>query len=490
MPRLTAAPVGRTWPQRLMLVAGVLVVLSCTTAAGAAAYFGLRYSQIDRVEDIALRAAESGEPANYLIVGTDSRAGLDPDDPDAGGLIGDGETGCNCTDTIMVVRVDPDETTASVLSLPRDLWVTIADTGSKARINSAHAHGEQVLIDTIEATFGIPINHYVEIDFVGFQRLVDAVGGIPLWFERPVRDTHIGLSVPEPGCRVLDGEDARKFARSRYMQYRGDDGRWRSDPTGDFGRITRQQIFIRRSISKAVSKGLGNPVVLNDLVSAGVENVRLDENLDAGDILGLGARFRSFDPNELLTYTIPTTGYRTSAGADVQLPKLRESEPILNIFRGLPPGSVSPQAIDVTVLNGSGVDGQAADAAGALAAIGFAIVDVDSYPTPVGRTTVLFGDGGEDAARTVARHVTGGAPLVHDADIDDGEVVLVTGADFTTIHDQPAPEGSADDLQITTSTSAPAAGGEGSSATTAAPTTSTTVAGYATGEPPPGVECG
>jgi anionic cell wall polymer biosynthesis LytR-Cps2A-Psr (LCP) family protein len=169
MPRLTAAPIGRTWPQRLLLVVGVLVVLSCASAAGAAAYFGLRYSQIDRVEDIALQAAEQGEPANYLIVGTDSRAGLDPDDPDAGGLIGDGETGCNCTDTIMVVRVDPDETTASVLSLPRDLWVTIADTGDRARINSAHAHGEQVLIDTIESTFAIPIHHYLEIDFVGFR---------------------------------------------------------------------------------------------------------------------------------------------------------------------------------------------------------------------------------------------------------------------------------------------------------------------------------
>jgi hypothetical protein len=90
----------------------------------------------------------------------------------------------------------------------------------------------------------------------------------------------------------------------------------------------------------------------------------------------------------------------------------------------------------------------------------------------------------------VARHVTGGAPLVHDADIDDGEAVLVTGADFTTIHDQPAPEGSPDDLQITTSTSAPVAGGEDGSSTTLGPTTSTTVQGYATGEPPPGVECG
>lgn len=492
MPPRTAPPAARTWPQRLLLVLGVVVVLGCASAAAAAAYFGLRYAQIDRVEDIALHAIEEGEPANFLVVGTDSRAGLDPDDPDAGYFLGGGEQGCNCTDTIMVVRVDPGETAASVLSLPRDLWVEIAGTGERARINSAHAHGEQVLIDTIQQNFGIPINHYVEVDFVGFQRLVDAVGGIPLWFDTPVRDRKTGLSVTEPGCRVLDGEDARKFARSRALEYRDDRGRWRTDPTGDFGRITRQQIFIRRAIHKAVGQGLGNPVTLNRLVSAGVENVRLDENLDAGDLLSLGNRFRSFSPEALVSYVVPSESYRTAGGAAVQLPKLREAEPILNIFRGLPPGTISPKAIDVTVLNGSGVMGQAADAAGALAAVGFAIVDVGDYPDPVGRTTVLFGDDGYDAARTVARHITGGAPLVHDPDIDDGEVVVVTGADFTTVHDQLAPEGSPDDLQSTTTTTVPEApdpGDEGT-ATTVAPTTTTTVLGYATGEPPPGEECG
>jgi hypothetical protein len=171
----------------------------------------------------------------------------------------------------------------------------------------------------------------------------------------------------------------------------------------------------------------------------------------------------------------------------VQIANMREAEPILNIFRGLPPGTVTPQGIEVTVLNGSGVQGQAADAAGALQEIGFGIVDVDSYPSPVGQTTVLYGEGGEDAARTVARHVTGGAPLVFDEDVDDDAVVLVTGADFTTIHSQLAPEGSADEVRSTTSTTL-AVIGEGATSSTA-PTTTTTVLGYATGEPPPGVTC-
>src|SRR5688572_31662482 len=98
-------PHGRTWAQRIVVAVGVLVVLGCASAAGAAAYFGLRFSSIDRVDNIALEAIEKGEPANYLIVGTDSRAGLDPEDPDAGGLLGGGKPGCNCTDTIMDLRV-------------------------------------------------------------------------------------------------------------------------------------------------------------------------------------------------------------------------------------------------------------------------------------------------------------------------------------------------------------------------------------------------
>jgi LCP family protein required for cell wall assembly len=482
---------GRTWPQRLVIVAGVLTVLVSGLAAAGAGYFGLRLSQIERVDDIDIAGAPPGEPANFLLVGTDSREGLDPD---LSGFSEAGETGCDCTDTIMVLRVDPRAGTANILSFPRDLLVEIAGTGKVRRINTAYADGEQALIDTIEDEFEIPIHHYVEVDFVGFERLVDAVGGVPLWFDAPIRDTHTGLSVSEAGCQVLDGDQARKFVRSRYLQHLGDDGRWRQDPTADLGRITRQQIFIRRAVAKAVGKGLTNPVTLNELVSAGVENVRLDELLDASDLLDLGRRFASFDADTLIGYSLPTEPYETRAGYGGEELLEREAEPILNIFRGLPPGTVSPSAVDLTVLNGSGIEGQANDAAAALATIGFEIVEVSTAADgPIARTTVRFGDGGEDAARRVARHVTGGADLVYDPDIGDGEVVLVTGADFTTVHDQPAPEGSPDDLRSTTSTTTPSPTSEGDTSTTSPGATTTTApepVGYGTGEPPPGVTCG
>jgi LCP family protein required for cell wall assembly len=494
MPTRRPRVVRRTWSQRFVLLTGCAVVVLCGASATAAGYFGLRFAQIDRVNDIEIAAAAKGQPANYLLVGTDSREGLDPD---AAGFTDDGQTGCDCTDTIMVLRVDPQAQEAHILSFPRDLWLPIAGTGETGRINSAHAHGEQVLIDTIQQSFGIPINHYVEIDFVGFEKLVNAVGGVPMWFDAPVRDKHTGLAVEAAECQVLDGDQARKFVRSRYLEYKGDDGKWHSDPTADLGRITRQQIFVRSAVAKAVGQGLKNPVTLNELVSAGVENVRLDGGLDAGDLVDLGRQFSSFDADTLQGYSIPSEPFRTAAGAQVERVLTRDAAPILNIFRGLPPGEVTPSAIELTVLNGTGIKGQAADVAGAFAAIGFAVQEPDTADGIFTRTVVRHGPGGEDAGRRVARHITGGATLELDPSLDPWEVVVVTGTDLTTVHDQPAAEGSAEDLAITsattTTTPGAATGGEAGAAgstTTASTTTTTEHQGYATGEPPPGVSCG
>ncbi len=486
----------RTWPQRLITLVGCLFVAVCVGFASVAGYIGVKYGQIHRVPDIDLADQAAGEPANFLLVGTDSREGIDPSDPDAGGFLGD--TGCNCTDTIMVLRVDPKAKRAYILSFPRDLYLPISGTGETQRINTAHAHGVQTLIDTIQDNFDIPIHHYVEIDFVGFEKLVDAVGGVPMWFDAPVRDRHTGLDIPAAECQVLNGEQARRFVRSRYLEYLGADGDWHGDPTADLGRITRQQVFVRRAVAKAVGEGLTNPATLNELVSAGVANVSLDEKLDAGDLLSIGSAFAKFDSDDLVGYSIPTESMTTSAGAMVELPLMRKAANALAVFRGLPAGTITPESVDVTVLNGSGKPGQAADAAGALGTIGFHILEVASYDTEdVRRTTVYFGYGTYASARLVARHITGGAALEYDPSLNDADsgVVVVTGSDFTTIHDQPAPKGSADDLLVTTTTApeeSTTTGEDGATTTTTTvpDTTTTTVVGYSTGEPPDGTDCG
>ena len=245
-------------------------------------------------------------------------------------------------------------------------------------------------------------------------------------------------------------------------------------------------------------KGLTNPITLNELVSAGVANVRLDEPIDAGDLVSLGSAFAEFDSDDLAGFSIPTESMRTSAGAQVELPLMREAANSLAVFRGLPPGTIMPESVDVTVLNGSGVTGQAADAAGALGQSASTWSTSTRCPT----TSTSRAPPCATATGTSRRRPLASSPATSRAAppssttrpwVTSDGVVVIIGSDFTTIHDQPAPEGSPDDERTTTSTPSPprVRNRRGGGTTTTVPeTTTTTVIGYSTGEPPDGVDCG
>ncbi len=164
---------------------------------------------------------------------------------------------------------------------------------------------------------------------------------MPFFFANPVRDSHSGLSIPEAGCvnaRSPPVAVVRPVALPRSTRIL-DTGRWRSDPSGDLGRISRQQEFIRRVISVAVSKGLSNPAKLNSLVNVGVDYVGLDPTLGITDLLRLGKRFavvrcRLAADLQPAGIAVPDQG-----GAAVLDLKEREAEPILNVFRGLDPST-------------------------------------------------------------------------------------------------------------------------------------------------------
>jgi LCP family protein required for cell wall assembly len=490
-----APPRRRTWKQRSLLAVGVALTVLLLGSAAAVGYYWERFNDITRY-DVELSPIARGSPRNYLIVGSDSRENIDPNDPQAGSFFEDGGVSGKRSDTIMVLRIDPEQESASLLSLPRDLWVTIADTGRGAKINSAYGRGRQVLIDTIRDAFEIEIHHYVEVDFIGFRDMVAAVDGIPLWFEHPVRDRNTGLDVGQAGCVTLDPQMALNFVRSRYLEYLDDDGDWRRDPTADLGRITRQQIFIRRAIRTAARKGITNPVTLNHLVNVGVDSVGLDPRLGARDLVSLGRRFADFDEESLEAHALPVEN-GGGPGA-VRISDERAAERIFNLFRGLPRGAVTPDLIAVEVLNGTGAPNQAADVTAAFRSIGFTVGspgDADQQPVP--RTTVRYAPGDETSAVRVARHISGGARFEPTAFLSRGEVVVVTGLDFTTIHEQPAPDGA---IQVPAATPTPTTGSATSAPTestasassttssTVPPTTTTTV-GVAIGLPPEGEDC-
>ncbi|HYO19559.1 MAG TPA: LCP family protein, partial [Dermatophilaceae bacterium] len=248
------APVpARRWPKRLLIGSlSVVVIVGLVAVAGTA--WGLwSFSRLKR-EDLNLAAASGDEPRNYLVIGSDSRDGIEKGSAGSGAMLGKDAPPGRRSDSIAIMRIDPSKERVDMLSIPRDLWVPIAGTGDEQRINTAYGTSTQTLVDTIQQDLGIPIHHFVEVDFAGFQDLIDTIGGVPMYFDHPVRDTNSGLRVKAKGCVVLDGYQGLAFARSRHLEW-SNGSRWVSDPTGDLGRMTRQQLLARAAMSKVKDLG-------------------------------------------------------------------------------------------------------------------------------------------------------------------------------------------------------------------------------------------
>jgi LCP family protein required for cell wall assembly len=445
----------------------------CVTAASLAGYALVKLESIDRVRDLDTQAAPPGEPENFLIVAVDTREGH----------------GSVNTDTMMVVRIDPESNRVALTSFPRDLMVTIADTGDIGMLNSAYNRpegGEQNLINTLRQNFDIEINHFVEVNFDSFRQVVDAVGGIPIYIPYAIRDRQSGLYQYELGCRVLDGDQGLAFARARHFEVLTDDG-WQTDPSADLGRVQRQQIFIRLALTKALAEVKSSPWRLPDLVDIGVGNVRLDANLTLSDLLGLARHFEDFNADNLEAYPLPVKEYPPDPNR--LLLDEAPAEPYLNVFRGLGLGDVRPGVIDVSVQNGT--QGQnptlAGDVSGALKQIGFK-VEAPEDAEELYDHTVIFHAPGEDAyAKRLARHISVPVELREDPDLAPAHVRLVAGVDFTSVHEDPSPVESVTpavpgDTSGTTAATTPT--------TTPPPSTTTTEpTGFQVGIPPEGQTC-
>jgi LCP family protein required for cell wall assembly len=194
------------------------------------------------------------------------------------------------------------------------------------------------LIDTLQLNFGVPVDHYVQIDFCAFRQLVDAVGGIEVPFERPARDTASGLVVTETGCVNLDGDMALSYVRSRKYEYEDPigSGTWIRDGTSDLGRIARQQDFVRRTIRKAINDGLYSPDIASALITANRDYVVTDAGLTARRLLEFANTLRDLDAATITAYRIESRTEITAAGEDVQRPLINGSnmKAILSVFRG------------------------------------------------------------------------------------------------------------------------------------------------------------
>jgi LCP family protein required for cell wall assembly len=365
----------RTWPERLAIGASIAAAVLCFATAGGlvAGYVILHQRQVVEFTNPALRpptegaaAAPEPEPAppadgtvadpppssaptpatfppadpearNFLVTGADNGACIDPDSPYAAAF-GDREDMGERSDTIMVFRVDPSASRVAVLSFPRDLYVTIAGSGNRARINSAYERNEpQRLADTIYENFGVGVDHFIQVDFCAFKTLVDAVGGVEVPFEFPARDPNTGLNVPTQGCFNLSGEHALAYVRSRHYEYENPpgSGNWEEDPTSDLGRISRQQDFLRRTLSSVLAEGPLRPRVARALIKSATQYVVTDSGLSPAKLLEFAGVLNDVEPAGILTYQIESTP-RDVNGADVLEPQIEgdNMQAVLAMFRG------------------------------------------------------------------------------------------------------------------------------------------------------------
>ncbi len=341
----------RTWAQRFVLVFNSSVAAACLIAA-VVIYYGSEKANDRKVVSIiggataltlpqAPIAGPQGDVVdltakNFLITGSDNGACVDPDSPYAGAF-GDRTGFGERADTIMVLRLDPTTKAAAVLSFPRDLWVRLGGKTTKGRINSAFNRDDpNRLIVTIFDNFGIKIDHYVNIDFCAFKQIVDAVGGVKVPFNTPIKDENTGLLIETAGCHNFGGEEGLAYVRSRKLRYFDETKKaWVTDGNADRGRISRQQDFLRRAIQKAIDRGSGSPRIAKQLIDAGIEHVILDSELTAGKILELALAMKDLDPATMRTYQVEGEGANVG-GQSVILPTL-DSEvmaAILAVFRG------------------------------------------------------------------------------------------------------------------------------------------------------------
>jgi len=415
---------------------GVIILLVVCIGLAGSGYLYLRYqlARINKVSIPGLVTDGAASVMNVLLVGSDSRENVEGDLVDATGK-GQAGTAGQRSDTIMVLHIDPNQQKATILSIPRDLYLPIAGTSGKDKINAAFSlGGAQKLVETIQQNLGIEINPYAEIDFAGFERAVNTIGGVKVYVDAPARDSNTGLDIPVAGCSQLDGFQALAFVRSRYYETY-ERGQWVHGSNSDIDRITRQQEFIRRILKKSVSSGLSNPLTLNRLIGIGVANIKVDQAMSTKDITTLARKFRSLDADSVEMLTLPTTDSYAGSAAIELLDKEKAYEYIDRLNgKTPPPVTVQPADVSVRVLNGNGIEGSAAKAGTSLQQLGFRIAETtsaDNYGYP--ETVIRYSPGAQAQADLLHGYLSGGAKLERDATLATSGVVLVLGADYSGV---------------------------------------------------------
>lgn len=292
---------------------------------------------------------------NILLVGSDNRNGLTRDQIRELWVGGTEVAAGSRSDTMLLVHISKDRDSAVIISLPRDSLVTIPEHVSSldktkmvpARQNKLNAAfsfgGAPLLIETLEGETGLRIDHYIEINFLGFTNIIDALGGIDVCVKKDIDDSKSNLQL-SAGLQTLDGIQALKYVRTRAF-----------DGQGDIGRMKRQQEFMSAVLQKATSTGtLLNPIKLVSFFNAAIKTVTTDNEFNKNDLLTLGKQLKNLSADRVRTLTVPLSNANARAEGvgsvviwdSVLAPdlfnRLLNDQPIIDEIKATPSASASP----------------------------------------------------------------------------------------------------------------------------------------------------
>jgi len=452
----------RVGPRRfrwLRLAVFSLLGLIVVIVLGLVADYYYLGSKIHHTHITTLQSANG--PENILLVGSTDRCALAVQNK-AYGLCQDGVNGIN-SDIVMIVHVNPATRQLALLSIPRDLFVPNARQTGANKIDAALYEGPSQLATAIEEDFAIPINHYVELNFDTFANVVNALGGVYMYFPVPIFDAESGLNIPHPCCRLLDGYHALQVVRARHLQIQPNPTNhnfrsWPQEAQSDIARIRRTHEFLRVLAAKVASRGLGNPFTDQSIISSVIGSLQVDQNFSENHMISLAREFASANVATVPQLTYPVVEvqngsllYQGYYYGDVEFPSQPSGEQTLATvfdvgtnensftYKDLPPA----KSFKVSVENGSNTTGQAAAIAGDLSRRGFTIQSIGTRkPNGVVNETVVYYGGSPPplnanwtspslaAAQEVLRQLSGPAILGYDpGEVTPGATVTVQTGD-------------------------------------------------------------
>jgi LCP family protein required for cell wall assembly len=390
----------------LLLACGLmssLVLLFAAAAWGLASYANGAVGRI-----FAGTAGGLNGPLNVLLAGVDLRTGLTPDQQRA---LHVGDVPSSNSDTLMLVHIAADRSSVTVVSLPRDSWVLIPGHGMD-KINAAFGlGGPRLTVATVERATGLTINDFIQVNFLGFVKVIDALGGVNICLPQAVDDPDSGLHL-SAGVHHVDGVTALKYARDRH-----------SFAASDLARITNQQSLLASLLQEAVSSGtLANPLRLSRFLAVVPSVIKVDRNLD---LTALADQLRGITPAGVRFLTVPlaSTNYVAPDGASAVLWNAAAAGRLFGALRADQPVSPRPAGppapsrtrlhrsqVAVDVYNGTLIGGLSASTGAALSALGFRVHSGLNWPAhDITRSLIEFPPGQRAAARLLRTALPGAA---------------------------------------------------------------------------------